>query len=263
VETSLIAALLLGLFYRVRLRLSTVLLGSTLIVALGIYLSTRYIHPVSNYQYFKTIASLAPAAGLGFGMALGEALTRHEVPAADPPRRVRRESPTALWAATIVVTAAVCVAAMTFVVDFRRSGSVVPTSYESLVGSPRAQMIFDRYNVVAPFDLSTFALGAEVDFNWIGRYQGRPPTRLRTRLDHPVALLVPESTCPGFMCLAGVDPEAVVLKEGGVALVQLSADSRALADRRQGEWLPWISASFHALGGRGLPELTPSPTSAD
>jgi hypothetical protein len=260
---ALIGALVVGLLYHRRLKTDSILLSSTLIVGFGIYVQTRYVSPAIDYQYFKTIATLAPTGGLALGLALGKTLV--PAPADTTLRRrmqlIRQASP--IWVATFVVAGAVVIAGLSYIVEFRQLGSVVPVAYSNFANSPSSQSIFEEYNVLAPNTLASYALGSEVDLNWIGRYSGAPSTVLGSRASHPVALLVPEAKCPGFACLRGLAPGSVILREGGVGLVRLSPTSEELAHLTESMWLGWASMKARTLGGGNLPGLASSPGSVN
>jgi hypothetical protein len=260
VENALIGGLLIGLLYRIRLRMSAVLLTSVFVVVGAVYVQSRYLDPTSNYQYFKAIVAVAPAAALGFGIMLGEALTLRPRLPPTAARRARRRPITSLWIASIVVVVAVAVAGCSYVGTFRSQGSVVPYTYTDLAGSSRAQSVFKTYNVVTPRTLPAFAVGAEVEMNWIGRYAENPSTRLTGRLDNPVALMITESTCPRFACVRALHAGAVVLEEGGVALVRLSPTTKPLARMPESQWPEWVASRFSAVGGGQLVEMTPVRT---
>jgi hypothetical protein len=257
IENALIDGLLVGLIFRVRLRASVVLLSSVALLVLAVYVQSRYLQPSSDYQYFKAIVALAPAGALGFGVLLGESLIPHAITPDVPMRRARHRPPVGIWVASVAVAVAVAISGLTYVVAFRQQGSVVPASNTELTNSVKAQSAFEHYNVVAPRTLAAFAIGAEVNLNWIGRYTGHPSTRLSSRLNHPVALMIIEKTCPLYACLSRLRPGTVVLREGGVALVRLSPTTVPLTRIPEETWPDWVAARYAEIGGGQLVAMTP------
>jgi hypothetical protein len=262
IENAVVGGLLLGVVYRIRLRMSVVLMASVFIVVGFVYLQSRYLHPTTNYQYFKAIVAAAPAGALGFGVMLGEALTQRARTSGVLTRRNRRPRTTGLLLASAAVMLCVTIAGCDYVVTFRSQGSVVPVAFTDLAGSNRAQTTFDHYNVISPGGFPAIAVAAEVNLNWIGRFGGTPATRLSGRVSRPVALMITEEKCPKFACLKRLQPGTVVLKQGGVALVRLSDTTVALAQMNESAWPQWVSTRFTAIGGGQLVELIPVGSSS-
>jgi len=258
-----VIAFLLALFLRRARRGAGLLLAAVLATGLAVYARTRFFEHTTNYQYFKTIAILAPAGALAVGVLLGNALTMS--PSRNrADRSVFRREIKPLRVISAILAIAVVASATSYVVDYRIEGSTVPSSYAVLASSGYAKSIFREYNVlIAPLSggktasivgLSTMAIGAEVDLNWIGRNAPRVPTRLGSRINNPVALLVLEQECPGFRCLEKLGG-AVVLEQSGVALVRLDRTTVTLAELSQLDWPNWGVRRYLAEGGLAFPGL--------
>ena len=258
-----VIAFLLALLLRRARRGAGLLLAAVLATGLAVYARTRFLEHASNYQYFKTIAILAPAGALAVGVLLGNALAMS--PSRNrADRSILRRHLRPLRIASAVLAIGVFISATTYVVDYRIEGGSVPLGYSALGSSARAQSIFREYNILIPplaggeiaskDGLSTIAVGAEVDLNWIGRNAAQVPTRLGARIDHPVAMLVLEQECPGFRCLNKIHG-AVVLEQSGVALVRLDRTTAILAKLSQLSWPTWGLHRYLAVGGMPFPGL--------
>jgi hypothetical protein len=245
-----------------------VLLTSTLLVGIAIYVDTRYISKVSNYQYFKSIATLVPVGALAMGLLLGAPRSTSFGDSAMLRLRSRVKAADRLVLGTVVVmVVAICVAGASYFNDYRTLGATMPASFEGLSSSASAQAAFNRYNVLGeavgpptnPLEvtLDTYAMAAEANLRFIGRSYGAPSTRLGDRITSPVAIAVFEWQCPSWNCLSKIAPDKVVLRQFGVALVELDSNTEALSKLPETQWPAWIVAKYRALGGT-LPGLLPA-----
>ena len=245
-----IAVFLLSLLGRNWRRRSVTLFGAVLATGLAVYFKTRYIDHASNYQYFKAIVILAPAGALAIGHLIGEHLQRSSARLGQATRRL----PGRMSIASIALVLAVAVSGISYIIDYRIQGSVVPPRYTTLASSTEVQNSFHRYNVVSTPGVAVLrvdALAAEVDLNllWGPRY-ALDFTHLGTRAKNPIAMLVLEYGCPRFACLAAVHRGDVILKKAGVALVRLGGTIQALAKIPESDWQNWAATHYLDEGGK-------------
>jgi hypothetical protein len=165
-----------------------------------------------------------------------------------------------VWGLASAMTIAVFASAGSYIDDYRQAGSTILPSFENLSGSPKAQAVFDQYNIVGETfgnggplvsrtTLNTYALAAEVDLRFIGRFYGMPNTRLGDRIQNPVGMIVFEFDCYDFHCLSNVDKSAIAFKGSGIAVVRLSPSTRALSRIPEANWVDWVATTYMALGG--------------
>jgi hypothetical protein len=243
-----IAVFLLSLLGRIWRRRSVTLLGAVLATGLAVYVKTRYVDHAINYQYFKVIVILAPAGALAIGCLIGEHLQR------SPARQATRRLSGPMSIASMALVLAVAVSGISYIIDYRIQGSVLPPRYTALASSTKVQNTFHRYNVVWTFAtlpalqtaaILVDALAAEVDLNLI-----YTSTHLGTRAKNPIAMLVLEYGCPRFACLASVHRGDVILQKAGVALVGLGGTTQALAKLPSSDWQKWIVTNYRDEGGK-------------
>ncbi len=273
IEDGVVVAFLGALLWRRWREPAVVLLTAVVTAAAGVYVKTRYLDHLSNYQYFKTVALLVPAGALAVSVLLGRSFAPRTAPAATARARHSRPphpsvvSRGVVFGLSAVIAVMVVVAAVSYTTTYRSQGTRVPSAFGSLPAS-QAPSVFDRFNIVAPTGdipprtaqarILSFDLAAEVPLNWIGRYAGVPTTRLDGRLDNPVALLVFEEDCPRFSCLNGIPRSRIPFAGGGLALVELDSSTRSLAALPETAWADWAAARFKALGGGQLVGDVPS-----
>jgi len=257
IETAVVLVFLIALCYRRVKRPPFILLASPVLVCAAVYVDTRYHTHAINYQYFKTIATLAPIGALAIGLLMVESRSAKHSKVA---RKFVAKIPNmAVLGLAAVMGIAISVSAGSYITDFRHAGSTIQPSFENLSGSPKAQGVFDRYNIVAGANapsanlirsgLNTYALGAEVNLRFIGRFVGAPSTRLGHRIDNPVGVILFEYECPDFLCISKIDKRAIVFQGSGIAVVRLSPSTRALSQLPEWAWYGWVTSRYQELGG--------------
>jgi hypothetical protein len=230
-------------------------LSATLIVVI-IYIKTRYIDHVSNYQYFKAAGLLIPMLWL---FAL--------LPSKQKGTRIRE--PFKTRNIVVVSSAFILISAMTYVVDFRHHSRFVDVIHPNELINESNQRFFANSNLIALPSLTLVAISSVVQLNLYGRDAFSKFEGTLSDAHRPLYLLVVENDCIAWSCLREVHPKNILELSSNLKAVLLATDSMAVFQLRENmdpaqnslslrpELMSLSSRLFTDAGGFGLDSFRP------
>jgi hypothetical protein len=214
-----------------------------------IYLKTRYIDGVSNYQYFKAAGCLLPAILLPLIVIQTKS------------RRTFRNFNYSLGLILFLIL--VIGSAVSFARDFRRQSFRIDKKEIEILSGTSNRELLERVNLVAPLIMRNTALSVAVPFNWFGRGAFGLIEGDSDSWSRPLYLLVRREDCIRWACLSSVSYETQESLSPDIRLVQLSKDSRPIQNLKESNGRPIdiatvVSRLFTSVGGRGIgPDYRP------
>jgi hypothetical protein len=215
-----------------------------------IYFSNRVSNPTNNYEYWKAVSMLVPVTVMSF------VLTSSEVIPADMPGGESLDiakSPKGKLMKCLLTILGICVFAssVTFLFNFRSTGSTAALTSANLSESSDAKIAFQRFNVVTVNGLSGNGyfindIAPFVNLNWVGRGGASPIALFKDRISNPVAVLISESNCLNFRCIESLS-KYVIYKDYGIALVQIANSSIELSHVGPSLLNTWAYTKFAKL----------------
>lgn len=193
-------------------------LSAILIVGI-IYIKTRYIDHVSNYQYFKAVGILIPMLWL---FAL--------LPAREKGTRIRE--PIMTRNIVVISSTFILISTMAYVLDFRHHSQFIDEIRPIELINESDQQFFTNSNLIALPSLTLVAISSVVQLNLYGRLSFGKFEGTLSDARRPLYLLVAENDCIAWSCLRGVHPKDIRELSSNLKAVRLATDSMAVFQLR-------------------------------
>jgi hypothetical protein len=239
ISNPILIGLFFGCYLVVRERRMLTLHFAAVIVLYSVYVKTRFIDEVSNYQIFKTAACLLPILWIPLILT---PVSRE--------RTVRRTHELLL----ALISTAVVFSSVNYLNEYKSHREILSAKIGATLSHVSNQKLFTTINVVAPLGAQIVAMSAYVDLNWFGRgafgkIEGRVGDSSR-----PLYLLIENKSCEDWMCLTSVPAENLLQLSREITLLKISENSRQLVDIEQGsnagkELFDKVSILVNQIGG--------------
>lgn len=216
---------------------------SALLLVGGLYLKTRYLDGVSNYQYFKASGCLLPVLLL-------------------PSLKMKREFKsqgmfTFSRAVAITAIGLLVIASLNFNQTFRRQSFLIQPNETHAVSSLENRKLLESINIVAPLEMKNAAIATGTSFNWIGRgafglIEGNTSTWRR-----PLYFWIRKDDCMDWSCLKAVSTARITQINESIRVVRLADDSNDIKHFKADGGLSTeiyavIDRLFRRIGGLGV-----------
>lgn len=191
--------------------------SSCLLICL-VYLKSRYIDHVSNYQYLKAVSTLVASSGLFiFGL----------------PRVGWHKKVSEIC--TFGLSAMILVASSNYISEFIRRDSPISISESLILKDEGIAEFFSDINIVAPLEMRNTAMSAYVPFNWFGRRAFGVYEGISSDFVRPLYLLIRRDECQQWTCIRDVNPERIAAVHDDLVLVRICDDSKPVQENFRNE----------------------------
>lgn len=209
----------LGLMIASRARRMTTLTLAAVTFLTILYVKTRYVDQVSNYQFFKAAGCLIPLLWLPV-ICMG-----------NPSSTIRRQK---LHSLIFLCVLATLISSASYLVSYTSARYFISQPIASTLTRTESRKFLSSINLVAPLTGQTVAMSALSDLNWFGRGAFGKIEGVEADSSRPLYLVVMRSDCPDWSCLRTVPQSAQRELGPELVFIRLSDSSASLVSIDQG-----------------------------